>query len=92
MEFEWDPDKATSNRAKHGVSFELAMRVWDDPLREEAEDRIIDGEMRWRTFGVVEGFLLLIVVNTQPDETRVRIISARRATPQERRRYEQQTL
>ena len=94
MQFEWDDDKARSNLAKHGVSFELAMRVWEDPLYREIEDRIVDGQMRWHAIGWVTPAVLLVVF-TEPDpsdDTRIRIISARQATPKERRDYEQKTL
>jgi uncharacterized DUF497 family protein len=92
--FEWDPDKARSNLAKHGVSFELETRVWDDPLVEVMLNSVVDGEERWAAIGTV-ATLLLVVVHSSPeptDDRNVRIISARKATPSERRRYEQQTL
>lgn len=46
MKFEWDPNKARRNVAKHGVSFEVARRVWDDPLHVIVPDRFEDGEER----------------------------------------------
>ena len=95
IRFEWDPAKAASNLRKHGVSFPLAARVFADPLRATALDRIVDGEMRWRTIGLVEGVLLLVVAHTMREEENgaeiIRIISARRAEPAERRRYEEET-
>ncbi len=90
--FEFDPDKAASNLAKHGVSFELAMAVWDDPLHVILPDRIVDGERRYHAIGMVGHVTVLVVVHMYPgaeDEDRVRIIGARRATPYERRRYEE---
>lgn len=57
------------------------------------QDRIENGEQRWQTLGVVEGYLLLLVAHTVRDDEDgtecVRIISARRAEPKERKRYEQ---
>ena len=93
IRFEWHPDKAASNLRKHGVSFELAMRVFSDPFALSEQDRIEEGERRWQTLGMVEGVLLLLVAHTfleEADVEVVRIISARRAERQERRRYEQE--
>ena len=93
IRFEWHPGKAASNLRKHGVSFELAMRVFSDPFALSEQDRIEDGERRWQTLGMVEGVLLLLVAHTfleEGDVEVIRIISARRAERQERRRYEQE--
>ena len=93
LKFEWDLAKAQSNLAKHGVSFELAARVWEDPLHVVLFDRFEDGEDRWHAVGLVGQIVLVVVVHTYPDaddEERVRIIGARKATRQERTRYEQE--
>ena len=93
--FEWDPDKARINLAKHDVSFDLAKRVWDDPLHVIVPDRIVDGEQRWHAIGLVGPVLVLIVVHAYPDpedETRIRIIGARKATSHERKRYEEEQI
>lgn len=91
--FEWDPAKAQSNLRKHRVSFETAVRAFADPFAVVAQDRIENGEQRWQTLGLVDGYLLLLVAHTvwdNKDGTEViRIISARRAEPKERRRYEE---
>lgn len=79
--------------AKHGITFELAQRVWDDPLHVVIPDRIEDGEQRWHAIGVVSAVVIVVVVHTYPDENdanRVRIIGARKATSHERRRYEEE--
>jgi uncharacterized DUF497 family protein len=95
--FEWDPAKAESNRRKHGVSFETAMRVFGDPFAHSVQDRVEGGEMRWQTLGLVEGRVLLLVTHTVREEEEdwetievIRIISARKADRTERRRYEQE--
>ena len=62
--FEWDPAKATANLRKHGVSFEIATRVFADPFAFFEQDRIVDGELRWRAIGVVDGLVLLMVAHT----------------------------
>ena len=93
--FEWDPAKARRNLAKHGVDFDLAARVWYDPLHVIVPDRFEDGEQRWHAIGLVGAVTILVVVHTYPDEesgTRIRIIGARRATKHERRRYESEAF
>jgi uncharacterized DUF497 family protein len=93
MRFEWDFSKANTNELKHGVSFDVARRVFDDPYALMEQDRVKDGELRWRTIGIVNGLILLMVAHTigvyedEVEET-VRIISARRANRGERKRYE----
>lgn len=92
MRFVWDPAKAESNERKHGVRFEDAAHVYFDPLYLTVQDRIEGGEYRWQTFGQVYSAAglpithLVTEVSPQPVET-LRIISARRATPQEGKRY-----
>jgi uncharacterized DUF497 family protein len=89
--FEWDDDKARINFQKHGIRFEEAARVFDDPLAMSEQDRIESGERRWRTIGRAGGLLLLVAhtVRREEDAEVVRIISARRADRRERKRYEQ---
>ena len=93
MRWTWNPKKARGNRAAHGLSFETAERVFDDPFHASKPDLHPDGD-RWHTVGLV-GSALLLVVHTWPqsegeeDEPVGRIISARKATPRERRAYEE---
>lgn len=91
MRFTWDELKDRSNRRKHGISFETATRVFLDPLHISLQDRIVDGEERWQTIGMVDGMLLILVVYTVIDDNEelIRIISARKATRQERIEYEE---
>lgn len=92
LRFEWDPVKAVSNQRKHGVSFETATRVFADPNALMQHDHVTDGEERWLTIGMVEGFLMLTVAHLVHEHGRIeiiRIISARRADRTERRRYEE---
>jgi len=54
VSFEWDFVKASSNLAKHGISFGLAQRVWDDPRHQILEDSVVDGERRFHAVGLVD--------------------------------------
>ena len=86
--WKWDPEKARINRRKHGVSFETASLVFDDPLSVSQPDPY-PYELRWRTAGMV-GNVVLLVVHTglQGDPEIGRIITARKATSRERMAYE----
>ena len=91
--FEWDEPKARANLGKHGVSFELARRAFDDPFAITEQDRIEGNELRWQTLGMANGVIMLMVahmiIDWDDDVEIIRIISARRAKPNEKRRYEQ---
>ena len=92
MRFEWDPKKNTANEAKHGVSFETAAEVFDDPFQLSRQDRHEDGEERWQTLGMLDGVVILLVAHAYYESGGaevIRIISARKATPNERRAYEE---
>jgi hypothetical protein len=92
IEFEWDAEKASINLRKHHVSFEIASRVFLDPLALSHQDRIENGEHRWQTLGMVDGCLLLLVAHTVRNENGaeiIRLISARRADKKERKYYEE---
>ena len=94
MRWTWDPEKAAANQLKHGVSFETALRVFNDPLSLTYPDPYLEEE-RWRTIGrpSSESLVTLLVVHTWPDDVEPdqvgRIISARRADPHERKAYEE---
>ncbi len=89
MEFEWNPNKAESNYKKHNVSFEEAATVFNDLLSVTFPDPDHSvGESRYIIIGVSRSGQLLIVSHTDRGE-KVRIISARKATQQERRFYEE---
>ena len=93
IRFEWDAVKAASNLSKHKVSFETAIRIFADPFLLTQHDRIENGEVRWQSIGMVEGYLLLLVAHTVREDDDggevLRIISARKADPKERKHYEQ---
>ena len=91
MEFEWDANKAQSNHRKHGVRFEDAVLVFDDPRHMSRQDRYENGEYRWQTIGIVHGIVVILVAHSVRFESGVeviRIISARKADSKERNRYE----
>lgn len=88
--FSWDENKARANRRKHGISFETARLVFDDPLAVREFDQEVAGEIRWRTTGMVNGCLLVLAAHTTEEEDGdeyIRIISARPASPRETERY-----
>jgi len=93
MRFEWNEQKNRRNRIKHGVSFETACLIFDDPRAISIQDRYENGEERWQTLGRIGHTVILLVAHTyrnnEAGEEITRIISARKATPEERRRYEQ---
>jgi uncharacterized protein len=92
MRFEWDENKNNINRIKHGIAFEIAMLVFDDPFHITDQARWGGNEERWLTIGSVEGIITVTVIHTnrgQPPDDGIRIISARRASRRERTFYEQ---
>jgi uncharacterized DUF497 family protein len=86
---QWDPEKAASNLAKHGVDFHEAGSVLDDPLSTTFPDpaHSLD-EQRYVTIGSALSGRMLVVAHTDRGDA-IRLISARLATPRERRFYEQ---
>ena len=87
MEWTWDERKAAANYLKHGIRFETAIAIFDDPLMLTVPDPHPDDD-RWQTTGKVD-LATFLVVHTEMNEDGVgRIISARRATRTERRKYE----
>lgn len=88
MKFEWHPPKAQKNLERRGISFEDAATVFDDPLADIQSDLAhSEEEARFIALGTSTEGRLLVVVFTEKTDT-IRIISAREATPKERRHYE----
>ena len=87
VSFEWDSEKADTNLQKHGVSFHAACEVFFDPFV-----RLLDAcdptESREAAVGYTGGEQLLFVVHVIRHEEIIRIVSAREATREERRQYE----
>lgn len=89
--FAWDENKNSINRRKHGVSFEAAARVFEDPRAVSYVERVIEGQKRWHTIGLAGGITVLLVVHTVEEENgeeKIHIISARKADRSRRALYE----
>jgi hypothetical protein len=90
MVFVWDEKKNRINRRKHGISFETAARIFEDPNVVSYRDRMVDEEERWHAIGSAGGIAIVLVVHTseeQHGEEEIRIISARKASAGERALY-----
>ena len=93
IRFEWDENKAASNYRKHKVTFQDATLAFFDPFVVIEQDRMVNGEERWRAIGMVRSCLFLVVAHTTRlcENNRavevVRIINARRLEPRERKKY-----
>ena len=89
LTFEWDENKAATNKQKHSVGFDEAVTVFGDPdALTIFDDDYARDEDRFITIGLSNRNRVLIVVYTER-EPHIRLISARKATPPERRQYEQ---
>lgn len=89
MEFEWDEEKAATNERKHQVSFQEAATVFGDPLAITfADPDHSEHERRYVTFGMSQLNRLLVIAHTDRGQ-KVRLISARSMTKQERTIYEE---
>lgn len=86
MEFEWDPEKAARNERVHGISFELALLVFEDSARiERLDDREDYAEERWVTTGLIEQREIVVIFTVRGRA--IRLISARKAETDEREEY-----
>ena len=88
MDCEWDPAKAQANLNKHGIHFADAVSALEDDQALTIRDAYSEDEERWITLGMDALGRLLVVVYTWRGE-KVRLISARLATAQEREQYEE---
>jgi uncharacterized DUF497 family protein len=94
FQFEWDESKAVANVRKHGVPFELARTVFNDPrLLTVADLQHSDFEDRWFSIGCASNTAMLSVVylwsDVDPATTKIRLISARKATQNEIMQYQE---
>ena len=92
--FDWDDAKNRSNLRKHGVGFDTASLVFDDPYALMLQDRFENGEERWQAIGRIADAVVLVVAHTvkaRAGTEVIRIMSARKADRRERKRYEDPT-
>jgi uncharacterized protein len=87
MRFIWDERKNAANIAKHGFSFERAMRVFSGPTLKQIDGRFDYGETRIKAVGLLEG-VEITVIYVEIDEETYRIISARRSSRRERKAFQ----
>ncbi|CAD5948111.1 hypothetical protein PCC9214_02375 [Planktothrix tepida] len=87
MQFEWDVNKNAQNLKKHGISFEEAQEIFDGLVFTAIDERFdYGGEIREISIGAIQGVVIVTVVHTERSGV-IRIISARKATRQERKTY-----
>lgn len=83
--FEWDPEKNISNLRKHGLSFEEAASIFKGPVLTGPDES--SGEVRDKSFGLLGGMVVVCVIHTER-QGKIRIISARKATANERKHFD----
>lgn len=88
MRFEWDESKRIKNIRKHGIDFEEAPEIFNNPMLRKTDKRFSYGEERYISLGLTQKCVVLTVF-TEPTEDIIRIISMRKATKRERKIYEQ---
>ena len=88
MRFEWDDAKNEINIRKHGIDFEDVRDFFSHPMITQLDDRDGYGEARWLSLGWIQSMLGVVVYTERVGDV-IRIISARKATKNEVRRYEQ---
>ena len=87
MDVLWDPEKTKTNFRKHRIRFSDADFVFYDPMALVIEEQLVDGEHRFVSVGTDSIGRILVVVYSERNDS-IRIISARKATPRERKVYE----
>ena len=93
MRLTWDPEKSAATLRNRGIDFDLASRIWADPFLRVQKNLHLGAEQRWEAIGTIEGGGTLVVVHTVMEQSEdgaeevIRIISARKATKHEARRY-----
>jgi len=88
MQFKWDETKRQINLHKHGIDFADVVEVFERPLLIRRDDRDDYGEERWVGMGLMKNYVI-VVAYTETDVDTVRLISARKATRREVKRYEE---
>jgi uncharacterized protein len=85
MQFEFDPNKSRTNKAKHGIDFEEAQALWNDSNALEAPAHHIAGEARILKIGLIGGVLWTAIFTVRANA--IRIISVRKPHENEKRAY-----
>ena len=89
MKFIWDRRKNEANINKHELDFADAYKVFESAMLENLDNREEYGEDRWIGIGLMENRVVVIVF-TEPEEDTIRVISFRKATTDESKKYEQE--
>lgn len=87
MPFTWDTEKDATNQRDHGIPFAIALHLWDSPTLERHDDREDYGEDRYLAVGTVDNRILAVVFTEREPDT-IHLLSARKATTNERKDYE----
>ena len=87
MKFEWDEVKRQRNIHQHGIDFADAIQIFDGYTVTTEDKRFDYGEIRYLTLGMMPNLVVILVVQTDRDNEVIRIISARKATKNEQKRY-----
>ncbi len=88
MKFEWDKRKNQINIEKHGLDFAGVHKVFQFPMLVKVDDRKDYNEDRWPGIGLMD-MRVVVIVFTEPKQDTIRVVSFRKATTDERKRYEQ---
>ena len=85
-QFEYDRNKSLSNLDKHGIDFEEAQKIWENPNAKIAYERSVEGEDRFSIVGYIQQRCFVAIFTLRDDN--IRIISVRRCRKNEKRRFE----
>jgi uncharacterized DUF497 family protein len=88
MKFEWDKNKNRQNKQKHGISFEEAKEIFNGIVFTVIDYRYESNELREISIGAIKSFVVVTVVHIER-RGKIRLIYARKATPKERRQYDE---
>ncbi|NES80108.1 MAG: BrnT family toxin [Moorea sp. SIO2B7] len=86
MEFEWDENKNRQNQRKHGISFEEAQEIFFGIVFTSIDERYNYDEIREISIGAIQGVVIVTIAHTERN-SKISLISARKATPKERKQY-----
>lgn len=89
MKLIWDRRKNEINIEKHGMDFADAHKIFESPMMVGLDERKEYGEERWIGIGLLDNTRVVVIVFTESEEDTIRVISLRKATTDERKKYEQ---